>query len=147
MTSNDPARAVAEPAAAEHRQEDRHGSPRSAFGSVPGEEFPTAVYASAIGAFALILLASWIAFGTAGTELDLGVAFALALIFFALPVLLCRLVRPRRPRVGLGDFLSSRVEIGTGTLTGFEAWLQVLIIPLALAFAAVAIGAVYAFIA
>jgi hypothetical protein len=32
-------------------------------------------------------------------------------------------------------------------LTGAEAWLQVLIIPLALAFAAAAIGAVYVIVA
>jgi hypothetical protein len=139
--------AVAEPAAAEHREEDARNSLRSAYGTVPGEEFPAAVYASAIGAFGLILLASWLAFGTAGTGLELAVASALGLIFFTLPVLMCRLVRPRKPRVGLDFFLASRVEIATGTLTGFEAWLQVLIIPLALAFAAVAIGAVYALIA
>ena len=47
----------------------------------------------------------------------------------------------------LSAFLGSRVETATGSLTGAEAWLQILIIPLTLAFAAIAIGAVYVIVA
>jgi hypothetical protein len=47
----------------------------------------------------------------------------------------------------LEAFLYSHVETATGPLTGIEAWLQILIIPLVLAFAALAIGTVYIFVA
>ena len=47
----------------------------------------------------------------------------------------------------LNGFLHSRVDTATGSLSGAEAWLQILIIPLVMAFAAVAIGAVYVVVA
>ena len=47
----------------------------------------------------------------------------------------------------LDDFLCSPVDTATGKLTGSQAWLQILVIPLALAFAAIAIGAVRLFVA
>lgn len=121
-------------------------TPRSAYGTLPGDEFPAAVYASTIAAFALILLASWLAFGGAtGADLDLAVATVLGLVFFSLPLLMRRTARRRKQRVELRKFLSSPVEIATGTLKGSEAWMQVLIIPLSLVFAAIAIGAVNVF--
>lgn len=117
--------------------------PRSGCGSLPGDEFPPAVYASTIAAFALILLASWVAFGGAtGADLDLAVATVLGLVFLSLPLLMRRTARLRKQRVELRNFLSSPVEIATGTLKGSEAWMQILILPLSLVFAAIAIGAV-----
>ena len=126
--------------------------PQSAADSsrVPGDEFPVAVYLSVVAAFAWILLASWLAFGV-DTEADLGlsVATVLGIVFFALPILMYRTAthrfRPQRQR--LDDFLSSPVDTATGRLTGAQAWLQVLVIPLVLAFAAIAIGAVHLFAA
>jgi hypothetical protein len=117
--------------------------PRSGYGSLPGAEFPTAVYASTIAAFGLILLSSWLAFGGAtGADLDLAVATVLGLVFFSLPLIMRRTAHLPKQRVELRNFLSARVEIATGTLKGSEAWMQVLIIPLSLVFAAIAIGAV-----
>jgi hypothetical protein len=116
----------------------------------PGAEFPGAVYVSVIAAFAWIVLSSWLAFGTgAEADLGLGIATVLGLVFFALPVIMfktaARRFDPQRRR--LDDFLGSQVETATGSLTGSEAWLQVLAIPLVLAFAAVVIGAVRIFVA
>ena|SRR5438874_10465581 len=123
---------------------------RSDASLVPGEEFPVAVYLSVVAAFAWILLVSWLAFG-AGTEADLGLGIAtvLGIVFFALPILMYRTAthRFRGQRQRVDDFLCSPVDTATGKLTGSQAWLQILVIPLALAFAAIAIGAVRLFVA
>jgi hypothetical protein len=109
---------------------------------VPGDEFPAVVYLSVVAAFAWILLASWLAFGV-DTEADLGLAVAtvLGIVFFALPIIMYRTAthRFRAQRQRLDDFLCSPVDTATGELTGAQAWLQVLAIPLVLAFAAIAI--------
>ena len=116
---------------------------------VPGVEFPAAVYLSVVAAFAWILLASWLAFG-ADTEADLGLAIAtvLGIVFFALPIVMYRTATRRfgAQRQRLDDFLCSPVDTATGKLTGAQAWLQILIIPLTLVFAAIAIGAVHLFV-
>ena len=117
---------------------------------VPGAEFPRAVYRSVVDAFGFILLASWVAFG-GSDDSDLALTFAtvLTVVFFALPIIIRRTgtARTSDKPTPLDEFLRSPVEIATGTLSGAEAWLQVSIIPLALAFAAIAIGAVYVIVA
>ena len=123
---------------------------RSAYGSLPGEEFPKAVYGSAVAAFVSVVVISWLAFGGSDdADLVLGFATVLTVVSFALPILVRRTAASRsreKPTRG-DDFLHSRVEIATGTLTGAQAWLQILVIPLALAFAAVAIGTTYLIVA
>jgi hypothetical protein len=125
--------------------------PRRSVGSrLLGAEFPAAVYLSVIAAFACILVASWLAFGR-DPEADLGLAVAtvLGIVFFALPIIMCRTAAARfsiQPKQ-FDSFLSSKVETATGTLTGSQAWLQVLIIPVTLAFAAIVIGAIHVFVA
>jgi hypothetical protein len=103
-----------------------------------------------VAAFGFILLASWAAFG-GGEDSDLALGFAsvLTIVFFALPIIMRKTAAAHSDDklTALPEFLRSPVEIATGTLTGAEAWLQVLIIPLALAFAAAAIGAVYVIVA
>jgi len=124
---------------------DTREPPRSSYGSVPGAEFPAFVYVSVLAAFAWILLASWVAFARgADADLALAVAIVLGIVFFALPIIVRRVaVAHSRPeREPAQDFLSAPVEIATGPLPGASAWLQVLLIPLALALAATLIGAV-----
>jgi hypothetical protein len=118
-------------------------TPRSGEHPIPGEELPAFVYVSVFLAFAWILIASWLAFaGGADADLALAVAGVLTVVFFALPVLvrMTAASHSRARRQGQDDFLRSRVETATGPLTGASAWLQVLIIPLALALAATMIG-------
>jgi hypothetical protein len=118
---------------------------RSNYGAIPGSEFPVAVYISVFLAFAWIVLASWLAFANgADADLALGVAGVLTVVFFALPVLirLTATAHPRSRREKAHDFLASRVETATGTLSGASAWLQVVLIPAALALAATLIGAI-----
>jgi hypothetical protein len=126
------------------------GSSVANMSRAPGAEFPAAVYLSVIAAFAWIVLASWLAFG-AGAEADLGLGIAtvLGLVFFALPIIMFKTAARHfsAERQRLDDFLGAPVDTATGTLTGSQAWLQVLVIPLTLAFAAIAIGAIRIFVA
>lgn len=118
--------------------------PRSSFGTVPGAEFPPFVYISVLAAFAWIMLASWLAFASdMDAALSLGIAIVLGIVFFALPVIIreVAVATSRGKPKTAGDFLSAPVEIATGQLRGSSAWLQVLLIPLALALAATLIGA------
>jgi hypothetical protein len=119
------------------------GEARSGHGSVPGSELPPVVYVSVLAAFAWILLASWVAFaGDGDADLALSFVLVLALVFFALPILIYFTAKHRsRTPAPQGDFLSTKVETWTGTLTAASAWLQILLIPAALAFAATLIGA------
>ena len=123
---------------------------RSNYNSVPGDEFPTAVYRSIVIAFAWMMIAAWLAFGgTSGTDLDLAVATVLFIVFLALPIITHRTTANRRGhdrRPTPQSFRSSQVDIATGTLSGREAWLEVLLIPIALALAATLIGGAYVFL-
>jgi len=117
---------------------------RSGYGMIPGAELPVAVYVSVFAAFAWIVLASWLAFANdADADLSLGIAGVLTVVFFALPVLirLTAMAHPRARQEKPHDFLASRVETATGTLSGASAWLQIVLIPAALALAATLIGA------
>jgi hypothetical protein len=124
---------------------DSREPPRSGYGSVPGAELPSFVYVSVLVAFAWVMLASWLAFARAGyAPLAIGVAIVLGIVFFALPVIVhhVAVVHSRPKREPVHEFLSAPVETETGRLSGASAWLQVLIIPLALALAATLIGAI-----
>jgi len=120
--------------------------PRSAYGTVPGSEFPGFVYVSVLAAFGWIMLASWLAFARdMDAALALGIAIVLAVVFFALPVIIhhVAVTRTRSKPISTHDFLSAPVDTATGPLRGSSAWLQVLLIPLALALAATLIGAAF----
>src|SRR5262245_2533864 len=143
--SADGERTWVQPAAASipaRRGEDQE-APRSGYGAVPGAEFPASVYVSVLAAFAWIMLASWLAFaGDMDAALALGIAIVLAIVFFALPTIIRQVASansPARPEVAR-DFLSSPIDTATGPLRGSSAWLQVLLIPLALALGATLIG-------
>ncbi|HEY1245958.1 MAG TPA: hypothetical protein VGF29_14120 [Hyphomicrobiaceae bacterium] len=122
------------------------GEPRSSYGTVPGAEFPAFVYLSVLAAFAWIMLASWLAFAAdMDAALSLGFAVVLGVVLFSLPIIMREVAaaNARKKRETTGDFLSAPVETATGPLRGSSAWLQVLIIPLALALAATLIGAAF----
>ena len=116
------ARALPEVARAASTEPPRE--PRSAYGRLPGEEFPRALYRSVVASFAAIVLISWFDFGgDADAELVLGFASVLTIVFFALPILVRKTAAARSIRAPREDtdFLHSRVEIATGTISGAEA--------------------------
>jgi hypothetical protein len=122
-------------------------APRSGYGATVGAEFPAAVYESIIAGFAWMLLAAWLAFGgLVDTDLDLLVVTVLSVIFVMIPVIIHHSSvahSPQQQPASLKSFLGSRVDIATGPLPAHEAWLQIALIPVALAVAATIIGAVY----
>lgn len=113
---------------------------------IPGGELPRAVYRSIVFAFVWMLLAAWIAFGTA-READFTLAFAslLFFIFLGLPVLISITARHHMtaPRETLEHFLDADVDTATGPLPGRAVWIEIAVIPVALALAATLIGIVY----
>lgn len=119
-------------------------APRSSYGHVPGEELPGAVYTSVLLCFAGLMAASWLLFDRRDEiGLDLLIGTVLFMAMLGLPVLLGRMVARRtRPHAQRRAVHGPRVEIHTGTVSSGEAWLQILLIPLAMVFAAVAIGVV-----
>ena len=119
---------------------------RSGYGVMPGSEFPTAIYFSVAGAFAWMLGAAWLAFGTnVGTDLDLAMVTVLALVFVGIPAAMHHTAATRYPSEPkpMAGFLSSQVDTATGWMPAGQAWLEVMLIPAALAIAATLIGGVY----
>lgn len=132
--------------AAPHKGKTATQEARSGYGKMPGGEFPTAIYVSVAGAFAWMLGAAWYAFGTTtGTDLDLAIITVLGIVFLGIPAALHHTAATRYPPAPkrMGDFLSSQVDTATGPMRGGQAWLEVMLIPLALAIAATLIGGVY----
>jgi len=119
---------------------------RSGYGVMPGSEFPPAIYFSVAGAFAWMLGAAWLAFGTnVGTDLDLTMVTVLAFVFLGIPTVMHHTAATRYPSVPtpMAAFLSSQVDTATGWMPARQAWLEVMLIPAALALAATLIGGVY----
>ncbi|WP_295557084.1 hypothetical protein [uncultured Hyphomicrobium sp.] len=115
---------------------------------IPGGELPRAVYRTVGAAFAWMMLAAWLAFGTA-READFTLAFAslLFLVFFGVLLFIVTTARHHMtaPRETLDHFLQSDVDTASGPLPGRAAWIEIAVIPLALALAATAIGLVFVF--
>jgi len=124
---------------------DRPG-PESTYRSGFGEELPIAVYRSILLGFGLMLAIAWLAFGgQTDLDLDLGVVTVLSAIFLLLPVIMHRIAAARAEvrQPDVKEFLGASFDTATGPLPAREAWLQVALIPAALAVAALLIGAVY----
>ena len=92
---------------------------RSGYGLIPGGEFPMAIYVSVAGAFAWMLTAAWIAFGTAtGTDLDLAMVTVLGTVFLAIPAAMhyTAATRYSSAPTRMAEFLSSQVDTATGPI-------------------------------
>jgi hypothetical protein len=120
---------------------------RSGYGVLPGAEFPTALYASVAGAFAWMFGFSWLAFGMTGgaVDLDLTMVSVLATVFLAIPFAMHHSASTRFASVPkrTAAFLQTPIDTYTGPMPPGQAWLEVLLIPAALALAATLIGTVY----
>ncbi len=133
------------PRGIEHHAHGNEDAPRSSYGQVPGEELPAAVYISILLSFAGLLAASWLLFDRSDEiGLDLIIASVLFTAMLGLPVLLGTMASRRTAVDGRRSSTLPRthVDIYTGRLSSGEAWLQILLIPLVMALAAVAIGLV-----
>jgi hypothetical protein len=118
---------------------------------LPGSEFPPTLYRLIALAYLWLFGTAWYAFGRdTDTEFLLAMGAVLAAVFFGIPMTMRktaspRLPRPQRPQqtVERLRIASARVETATGSLPAWRAWIEVLLIPFALALAATLIGAAY----
>lgn len=109
------------------------------------DEFPNAVYISVTAAFVWMILVACIVFGSGGQPV---IPVALVTFILALVVafvLFNRLGKRRQTdrKEPLNRFLSAEVNIATGSVSGREAWIEVAIIPVALALAATLLAIIY----
>jgi hypothetical protein len=115
---------------------------------LPGSELPATVYRLIVVAYIWVLGAAWYAFGRdTGTDLVLGMASVLAIVFLGIPMAMRRTAAPRLPKPEQPAkrlrIATAHVETATGSLPAWRAWIEVLLIPVALAIAATLIGAAY----
>jgi len=111
---------------------------------VPGTELPGFVYRSVAWIAVAALLVVWVAFGRSAHIGYLLVIITLVLgAALGLPAVLAHMGKRRTQSEKLEDFLTSNVDTATERLTGAQAWIQILIIPVSLAIATILIGIVY----
>jgi|EndMetStandDraft_3_1072993.scaffolds.fasta_scaffold01573_9 hypothetical protein len=115
---------------------------RSGYGSIPGAELPGGMYLTMLLGYVWMLAAAWLAFGSSDeSDLNLGVATVLTIVFVALPVLIVRTAAARSGKRTSSD----TVGTATGDLPLSQACVQILLLPFVLALAATAFGLTYLF--
>jgi hypothetical protein len=132
------------PSAAKRAEAPQEDQPRE-FRST-GAEVPLIVYATIVAAYASILATAWLDFARSIESAWLAtVGVMVGIVVLGIQLALRHTNHgPALPgRRGLDEFLHSDIDTATGRLRGWEAYLQILIIPVCLALAAVAIGAVW----
>ncbi len=113
---------------------------------IPGQEFPSAVYLTILGAFAWMLFVAWFAFAAPdGTNLDLMMVTVLGLMFFGIPLVIHHTTvrHTIKEPLTVRRFESQPFQTYTGPMPAWQAWAEVALIPVALAFAATLFGIVY----
>jgi hypothetical protein len=111
-----------------------------------GGEVPRGVYAVVLGGYAWLLVIAWIIFGgSVETDLALVVAATIWAMLLAIPVVASRMAfnHSIHPRLRRKRVRSAHLRTATGELAAREAYLQILIIPIALAIAATLFSIVY----
>jgi hypothetical protein len=111
-----------------------------------GAELPAGIYRTVAVAYAWMLLVAWLDFsGTVEASWLASVAIIIGIVLLGIPFLLRRTNRAvtRESQPDLDEFLHSDLETATGRVPGWEAYLQIIMIPLCLALAATAIGAIW----
>lgn len=116
------------------------------FHDVPGSELPSGIYRLAWIAFAWMVMAAWIGFGReGGTDLDLAFVTIVILVLTALPMLARKTALRHKSDFDPAPTCVDEAELETtsGKLPNGEVYVQVLLIPVALAIAATAFAVVY----
>ncbi len=113
---------------------------------IPGSEVPRGIYRVALFSFIWMLFAAWVAFGHArGTDVDLVFVTIIVAMISMLPTLVRRTARRHQAEFDIapsgGD--AGEFETATGKLANGEAYLQIVLIPAALAVAATVFSLIY----
>ena len=99
------------------------------------------VYKVALSCWAGFLAVFWVTFWMSANALFMvAIGTFYALMFFGVPVIMSRMA-PTRPRPGsLAGFLRGRFATIDGPISGLDALLQVILVPVALGLGGIAIG-------
>lgn len=105
-------------------------------------DMPVGVHTLALACWAAFLAVFWITFGISGNaEFMVAVSTVYAIVFFSVPVILTRMFpAEKRKHRDLSAFLNGRFDTLYGPIRGFDALVQVIIVPLALTLGGIAIG-------
>ena len=112
-----------------------------------GNEIHGSIYFVAGLAYIWFMLVAWFVFSAnGGIDYNLAIATLIVTIFMGLALLSYTVARSHLHRrlPTWDEFVTSKIPVATGSLSGWEAGLQIMIIPLALGFAATALGLVFA---
>ena len=103
---------------------------------------PPAVFKLAVICWAMLLAVFWVTFSVSANALFMVViGTGYAIIFFGVPFIMIRMAPPQNTgEVSLGTFLKGRFDTIYGPVSGFDAMLQVILVPLALSIGGVVIG-------
>ena len=108
---------------------------------------PAAVPAIAFAGYAGILFAFWLSFaGNVEAALAIAVSTAYAAMYFGVPYLMARMAEKHGDsphRQSLPTFIDGEFETITGRIGGWAAVVQIVLVPVGLAFGAFAIGMIY----
>jgi len=96
------------------------------------------VFVLMLAAWAWLFAVLWLTFGT---QLEggfmVGISTGYVLMYFAVPAAMIKTAKKHTPhlpdRRGFGDFLRGHIQIATGSMKGWEATVQILLVPVGLA--------------
>jgi hypothetical protein len=127
---------LVEAPATEHSQMVPHPAPAAPDLPKAAGVFMVAAYAALMGAFAVTIHGSRSGFA-------ITIAAFYLLMFFAIPAVFLRLANDTARRPDLVQFLDRGIDTATGRIGGGGALVQMLIVPVLLAFAVFAMGVTY----
>lgn len=112
-----------------------------------GTEVHGAVYLVAGLAYSWVLFVAWFAFGNDNAILNLSIVTVIFAVFMGVAGLAYGVAHAHlhKKLPSWDEFVGSKISVATGVISGWEAGLQIMIIPLALAVAATIFGIMYAF--
>ena len=105
-------------------------------------DMPVAVHKLALACWMAFLSVFWITFAFSGhATFMVAVSTVYAVVFFSVPVILTRMCPPdERQHNELSSFLHGRFETIDGSIAGFDALVQVIVVPATLTLGGIAIG-------
>ena len=113
--------------------------------AVVGSEVPRYVYRTMVLAYVVILLAAWIGFAQSGpTAWDVVVSAMIFAMTLGIPSVIRHISfhHQRSSRLDMGDFLEKGLDVWGGHLSGRQAAVQILVIPVVLAAGAIAFATI-----
>lgn len=107
-------------------------------------DMPVAVYQLALACWAAFLGVFWITFAFSGhATFMVAISTVYALMFFGVPAVLTRMTPADvRNHQGLSAFLRGRFDTLYGSISGFDAVVQVIVVPACLTLGGIAIGVI-----